>query len=258
MESEEETRRLIAQAQAHPVWEHLMATGLTEGAVALDAGCGPGAITEVMARMVGRSGKVVGLDVSGERLTEARAHCASLPNCGFVHADIRASGLPDDCFDYVWCQFLLEYLPQPERVLSEMVRMTRPGGRLVVSEIDGVGMFNWPMSSVVQEGIPKFLAALGSTGFDIHVGRKMYHHFLRAGLKDVRVRLSPLWVVAGAADARLVEDWSIRLQTLEPVAAPSFGGLDPYREFCRSYLDMLCDAEALKYSILLVTEGRKP
>ena len=45
MESEEEARRLVAQAQAHPVLPHLVATGLSEGQHALDAGCGPGVIT---------------------------------------------------------------------------------------------------------------------------------------------------------------------------------------------------------------------
>jgi ubiquinone/menaquinone biosynthesis C-methylase UbiE len=258
MESEEESRRLVAQAEAHPVLEHLVATGLSEGQVALDAGCGPGVITSVMASRVGPSGKVVGLDVSAERLAEARSFCAPLPQCGFVQADLRSSGLPDACFDYVWCQFVLEYLPRPELALAELVRMTRPGGRVVVSDVDGVGMLNWPMSPVVQEGIPKFLKALGSTGFDIHVGRKMYHLFRQAGLQDVRVRLSPLWVVAGVADSRLVQDWSIRLQTLESVAAPAFGGMDAYRAFSRAYLDLLCDEDALKYSVLLVTEGRKP
>jgi ubiquinone/menaquinone biosynthesis C-methylase UbiE len=258
MESEEEARRLVAQARAHPVSQHLVTTGLSEGHAALDAGCGPGVITAVMAHQVGPSGSVVGLDLNPERLAEARASCEPLPNCRFIQADVRTSGLPDACFDYVWCQFVLEYLPRPETALAELVRMTRPGGRVVVSEVDGVGTFNWPMSPVVQAGIPKFLQALASTGFDIHAGRKMYHLFRHAGLKDVRVHLSPLWVVAGAADSRLMRDWSIRLQTLEPVAAPAFGGLEAYREFSQAYLDLLCDEDALKYSVLLVTEGRKP
>jgi ubiquinone/menaquinone biosynthesis C-methylase UbiE len=258
MESEEEARRLVAQAQAHPVLPHLVATGLSEGQHALDAGCGPGVITSVMAHRVGPSGRVVGLDLSPERLAEARAWCAPLSQCDFVQADIRTSGLPDASFDYVWSQFVLEYLPRPEVAVAELLRVTRPGGRVVVSEIDGVGLFNWPMSPVVQEGIPQFLKALASTGFDIHVGRKLYHLFRHAGLTDVRVHVSPLWVVAGVADARLVQDWSIRLQTLEPLAAPTFGGLDAYRQFSQAYLDLLCDGDALKYSVLLVTEGRKP
>jgi SAM-dependent methyltransferase len=259
MESDAEARRLVAQAQANPVLEHLRTTGLSEGHVALDVGCGPGVITEVMATQVGPKGSVVGLDFNAQRLTEARARCAYLGNCRFLDADLRASGLPDAAFDYVWSQFVFEYLPQPEPALAELLRVTRSGGRVVVSDVDGVGMFNWPCPPLVQEGFPKLVGAMTTaTGFDIHVGRKMYSLFRRAGLVDVRVHLAPLWVVAGKADARLVEDWDIRLRTLEPVAAPFFGGVEAYRAFSRAYMDLLCDPEALKYSVLLVTEGRKP
>jgi SAM-dependent methyltransferase len=258
MESEREAQRLVLQAQANPVVQHLRATGLAEGQVALDAGCGPGVITEVMASLVGTSGSVLGLDLSAERLEDARARCAHLGNCRFLQADVGNTGLADAAFDYVWSQFLFEYLPQPERALTELIRVTRPGGRVVVSDVDGVGMFNWPWPPALQEGFQKLVVALSAGGFDIHVGRKMFHLFRRAGLQDVRVHLAPLWVVAGSADARLVQDWEIRLRTLEAVAAPSFGGTDAYRKFSRAYMELLCDPDALKYSVLLVTEGRKP
>lgn len=258
MESEREAQRLVLQAQANPVVQHLKTTGLAEGHAALDAGCGPGVITEVMASLVGRTGSVVGLDVSAERLTDARARCASLDNCRFVQADVGATGFEDASFDYVWSQFLFEYLPAPERALAELLRVTRSGGRVVVSDVDGVGMFNWPWPPALQEGFQKLVVALSAGGFDIHVGRKMFHLFRRAGLQDVRVHLAPLWVVAGPADARLVQDWEIRLRTLEAVAAPSFGGIDAYREFSKAYMALLSDPDALKYSVLLVTEGRKP
>jgi SAM-dependent methyltransferase len=259
MESEEEARRLVAQAQSNPVSAHLVATGLSAGHHALDAGCGPGVITEAMALQGGPSGSVVGMDLSPERLSEARARCEPLANCRFVRANVCSTGLPDASFDYVWSQFLFEYLPQPQVALAELLRVTRPGGRVVVADVDGVGLFNWPFPPEIEQGFHTLVRAVASaTGFDIHVGRKMFHLFRRAGLQDVRVHLAPLWVVAGAAEARLVEDWAIRLQTLEAVAAPAFGGVTPYRAFSQAYLALLSDADTLKYSVLLVTEGKKP
>lgn len=257
MESDAEARRLAEQAKALPVRQHLLSTGLAEGMAALDAGCGPGLITSLIAELVGPSGQVVGLDLHGPRLEEARALCAHLPQCCFVQGDVRRTGLAEASFDYVWSQYVFEYLPDPERALEELLRVTRPGGRVVVADVDGLGMHNWPFPPELEEGCRTFMAALTRAGLDLHVGRKMFHLYRNAGLRDVRVHLAPVWVVAGAADARLLEDWTLRFTTLEPVVAPAFGGVALYRAFCERYLGLLSDPDALKYAVLLITEGRK-
>lgn len=257
MESEAESRRLAEQARALPVRQHLLSTGLAEGMTALDAGCGPGAITSLMGELVGPQGHVVGLDVHEPRLAEARAVCAHLPRCRFVLGDVRRTGLPDASFDYVWSQYVFEYLPDPERALEELLRVTRPGGHVVVADVDGLGLHNWPFPPELEEGCRIFMAALSAAGFDLHVGRKMFHLYRKAGLRDVRVHLAPVWVVAGAADTRLLQDWTLRFSTLEPVVASAFGGSAAYRAFTDRYLGLLSDPDALKYAVLLLTEGRK-
>ncbi len=257
MESEREAQRLAEQARALPVHGHLLTTGLAPGMKALDAGCGPGVITSVMAEVVGRQGSVLGIELNAQRLAEARAHCAPLPQCSFIQGDVRKLELADNTFDYVWCQFVIEYLSQPMGAVSELIRVTRPGGRVVVSEVDALGLQNWPMSPQLEEGCQKFVAALSAVGLDLHAGRKMFHLFRRAGLEQVRVHLAPLWVVAGAADTRLMNDWKQRFETLAPVVSPAFGGPQGYWAFCEQYLGLLSDPDALKYAVLLITEGQK-
>jgi ubiquinone/menaquinone biosynthesis C-methylase UbiE len=257
MESEEEARRLAEQARALPIHGHLLTTGLATGMKALDAGCGPGIITSVMAEVVGRQGSVLAVDAHPQRLEEARAHCAQLPQCSFRQADVRKLDLPEGTFDYVWSQFVLEYLKEPEAALAELIRVTRPGGRVVISEVDEPGRHIWPCPPDIEEGFRKFNAAVAAAGLDLQVGRKMFYFFRRAGLEQIRVHLAPLWVVAGAADGRLLNDWKQRFATLEPVVAPSFGGVEAYRASCERYLELLSDPDALKYSVLLITEGRK-
>jgi ubiquinone/menaquinone biosynthesis C-methylase UbiE len=257
MESEAEAQRLERQARTLPVRAQLELTGLAPGMAALDAGCGPGVTSEVMADLVGPTGSVVALELSPERLAEARARCERLPQCRFVQADVRDTRLPDASFDYTWCQFVFEYLPRPEVALEELLRVTRPGGRVVVTDMDGIGDLNWPFPADLQEDFQKLVAAVTATGFDMRVGRKLFHMFRRAGLEDVRVHLSPLWLVAGQADERLLEDWALRLRVLEPVAVPAFGGVAAYRAFCERYLGLLGDPDSLKYAVFLMTEGRK-
>lgn len=257
MESEAEARRLAEQARALPVHGHLSSTGLGAGMKALDAGCGPGVITAIMADLVGPHGSVLGLDINQQRLDEARAHCAPLPQCSFVHGDVRKMELASNTFDYAWCQFVIEYLAQPEGALAELIRVTRPGGRVVVADVDALGLQNWPVSPELEEGCRKFVAALSAVGLDLFVGRKMFHLFRKAGLDQVRVQLVPLWVVAGTADDRLISDWRQRFATLEPVVSPAFGGTPGYQVFCEQYLALLSDPDALKYAVLLITEGQK-
>lgn len=258
MESGAEAERLLAQQSALPMTGQLVRTGLTMGMTALDAGCGPGGITRQIAEVVGPSGHVVGIDLSKARIEQARGSNASYPWCAFAEASITDTGLQTASFDYTWSQFVFEYLPNPAAALAELRRVTKPGGRIVVSEIDGVGMQNWPWPAELQDGFARLIRAAERTGFDIQIGRKLYSLYRAAGLVDVRVHVQALYVVAGAADARLISDWKVRFETLRPVAEAEFGSVEAYDAFSRKYLEMLEDPDGLKYSILIVTEGRVP
>jgi hypothetical protein len=65
------------------------------------------------------------------------------------------------------------------------------------------------------------------------------------------------YVVAGEAPPPVLQDWTIRFKALEPIAAKAFGGPEGYRAFTDAYLGLLRDDGALKYSVVLVTAGRK-
>ncbi len=258
MESADETRRLLAQQRANDSRQVMMLTGVKPGDRALDAGCGPGLLTETLTHLVGPSGHVTGFDLSPERLAVARARCAHFPNLRFLQANISDTGLPEGSFDYTWSQFVFQYLGDRKSALEELVRVTRPGGKVVVSEIDGLGLQNWPFSDALHEGTLRIANALATQGFDLYVGRKMHREFIEAGLLEVRVHLLPFYVSAGEADTRLVRDWETRFAALESVAAPAFGGKEAYQSHCQEYMRMLADPMGLKYAILLVTEGTKP
>jgi ubiquinone/menaquinone biosynthesis C-methylase UbiE len=257
MESQDETRRLVAQEQADEALHALLRGHLQAGDKVLDAGCGPGLVTAFMAELVGPTGQVMGTDLSAERLQEATRRSAQLAHVRFLPMDIRRMDLPDASFDYTWSQYVLEYLPDRRPALAELIRVTRPGGRVVVSEIDGFGLNNWPFSDSLRERCLLFVDALARTGFDFYVGRKLFTEFRQAGLVDVRVHAIPQYVHAGAADSRAVQDWQMRFTALEPVAAPAFPSRDAYQAFCQEYLHLLADPDTLKYAVRLVTEGRR-
>lgn len=106
---------------------------LAPGAHCLDVGCGAGRELAWLAQRVGPHGSVVGLDRSRQLLDAAAArHDDSVIR--LVHGDAVALPFPGDHFDGVRADRTLQHLDDPVMALRELVRVTRPGGRVVISE----------------------------------------------------------------------------------------------------------------------------
>jgi len=108
------------------------AIGITEGLKVLDLGCGDGT-TALPAATLGAD--VLGVDIA-KNLVEAgnkRAQQQGLTNCRFQEGDASAlHGLQDHTFDHVVSIFGAMFAPKPSDVAREMVRVTRPGGRITM------------------------------------------------------------------------------------------------------------------------------
>ncbi len=100
----------------------------------LDLGCGPGIVAADLAR---DAGKIVAFDLTPEMLVKARQRCkeAGLSNIEFELG--RAEDLPfeNDRFDAVVTRLTIHHFQDPRVVMSQMVRVIRPGGKLVIAEI---------------------------------------------------------------------------------------------------------------------------
>ena len=257
MESSKEGQRLIQQENANPSSVRLVQAGLSAGQHVADLGCGSGAVIPAILDIVGSSGSVTGVDLSPDRVEEARARLSASPNVTVQLGELYATGLPDRKFDFTWSQFVFEYLRHPEVALREMIRVTRPGGTVAIADIDGIGLAFWPRPQVIEEGIEPFMSALGSTGFDFYIGRKLFTYFRKAGLQDVKVHLSPFYISPGA-DPRLVADYQQRFEVLAPIAIKSFGDEQRYWRFAHAFLALLADPDALKYAVALTVVGQRP
>jgi SAM-dependent methyltransferase len=257
MESVEESRRLLAQEEANPSLPRLVATGLEPGHRAIDVGCGSGAVLGEILDVVGAAGDVVGIDPSADRLAVASRLLRHRPNLRLLEAALPDTGLPDNSFDYVWCQYVCQYLPDASLAVKELTRLARSGAKVVVAEIDAHGLHNWPFTDELAASATKMLRVLERVGFDAFAGRKMFSRFRAGGLSNVKVMLTPFYVVAGAASEWILDDWRVRFRNLAPLAVAEFGSEDAYEQFARDYLALLADPDALKYAVILTTEGTK-
>src|SRR5579862_3335831 len=112
--------------------EVVVGLGITKGLKVLDLGCGDGT-TALPAGVLGAD--VLGVDIASNLVEagNARAQSLGLANCRFEEGDAsNLSQLDDDSFDLVVSIFGAMFAPRPFDVAKEVVRVTRPGGRIVM------------------------------------------------------------------------------------------------------------------------------
>jgi SAM-dependent methyltransferase len=106
----------------------------------LEAGCGPGTALPDLREWVGPSGRIVGLDPTLALVAEARARAAGTPQASYDVGDIRQIARPDESFDAAFCDKILVHVSPVPQAVSELVRVTRRGGRVGTVEWYSQGM----------------------------------------------------------------------------------------------------------------------
>lgn len=112
------------------------ALALVPGERVLSVGTGPGFEPEELADVVGRSGRVYGVDAAGPMVATARRRCRDQPQTTVARADAATLPLADGVFDAATAVQIYEYVPDLEAAFSELFRVLRPGGRAVVFDSD--------------------------------------------------------------------------------------------------------------------------
>jgi ubiquinone/menaquinone biosynthesis C-methylase UbiE len=175
-------------AKALAGWKGAKRDGLTAlrlepDDVVLDAGCGYGADAIEIARHVGPKGAVIGLDLSEAMIAEATGRAQGLDlNVEFRVGDARDLPFPDATFDACRAETLLQHVPQPDLAVGEMVRVVKPGGRIVLLDIDAgtvvIDSDDYPTTR-------KVLDWFASSTVNGWIGRQLLRLLKDAGLEGV-------------------------------------------------------------------------
>lgn len=163
---------------------------LAPGQRALDAGCGTGADALEMARQVGPDGEVLGVDVSEQAVREAesRAEGSGLP-VTFRPGSVSALDLPTGGLDACRAERVLQHVAEPGRAVAELLRVTRPGGRVLVADPDH-GM--WAPDAADPELTTTLLTWWFGHIRNPWMGRRLPGLFHAAGCRDVRTVILPV------------------------------------------------------------------
>lgn len=221
----------------------------------LDVGCGPGMDTIPLAERVGRTGKVVGVDLDEEMLVVADKHAREARVGDRVthrQGDVTALPFAADTFDACRAERMFQSLPSsvdPQHALADIARVTKRGGRVVIADAD------WGSASLdtddvdLERRLARFFAErLRPNGF---AGRQLYRLFRRQGFADITVEIFPLYQTRYAQTH--YGEWLQREAVAEGVITPA--------EAQRWHASLLAtDTEGVFFSSgnMILVAGRKP
>ncbi|GHH88232.1 hypothetical protein GCM10018793_67100 [Streptomyces sulfonofaciens] len=235
----------------------LAALGLADGMKVLEIGSGPGFFTERLSTLV-PNGSITGLEIDPELIKHAEEYLPSRAKSpvSFVQGSVLDTGLPDASFDFAVTRLVLQHIPDQAKALAEILRVLRPGGRLVVVDVDyRAANLVYPVKPAVEAILEKTAMAHALRGGDPYVGRRLFKLLEHAGFEDIDLEAAVLH-----SGVRGIEWCATQFDPdrLQPFVEQ---GLLPEEEWqaVRDAVDaVLADREAFYLNVMLLAGGRKP
>jgi len=204
--SDDEANRLNDQADSladllhyDSIWD--------EGSIILEAGCGIGAQTKIVA-LKNRNSKFVSIDISSESLNQARkiADSNRIDNVEFQKADLFELPFGDEYFDHIFLSFVLEHIPNPIQALGKLKRVLKKNGTITIIEGDHGSTYFHPDSGMAKKAIQCQVELQKQMGGDANIGRKLYPLLTQSGFKEIKV--SPRQVYVDDSNPKWVEGFT--------------------------------------------------
>ncbi len=166
---------------------------LQDGHRVLDVGCGPGTDTIPLAQFVGHNGQVIGIDIDNQMIITANKKAKEAGVADWViHKQADATSIPynSDFFNSCRSERLFQHVNRPEQILSEMVRVTVPGGWIVVADTDHSTMTIDTPDIDIERRLRSFRTDRFKNGY---AGRQLYRLFREQNLADIIVEIFPIF-----------------------------------------------------------------
>lgn len=175
-DAESEIQRLRAQVLMH--WDQeatvLDRFGLRDGIDVLELGSGPGFVTEQLLQLV-PNGSVTAVEIDSTLVKRAEEYLEvkAEGRLRVVHASVMNTGLPENSFDFAYARLLFQHLPDPVGAAREVFRVLKPGGTLVIGDIDDAFTVFEPRLPEVEMVMNKMAQAQAARGGNRFIGRRL-------------------------------------------------------------------------------------
>jgi SAM-dependent methyltransferase len=185
-----ERLRILSRVMQPSTHDVLRRAGVSPGMTCLEVGSGGGDVAFDLAQMVGPSGQVVGIDIDETKLDLARreAEAQGIVNIEFRFADITQHD-PERDFDLVHTRFVLTHLPDPLAAVKRMRHALKPGGIVVVEDIDFRGYFCEPECPALWRYVDLYSKTVARRGGDANIGPRLPGLLTQAGFENVQMNV---------------------------------------------------------------------
>jgi ubiquinone/menaquinone biosynthesis C-methylase UbiE len=268
MESEQEWKRQHNKNDEQDARQQLIDAGIDRlpGDVvrAVDAGSGSGFVSKVMAGMLGQRyahSTLHLLDISAQRLEMAAQFAKAPHNVEVALTQCNLEQIPYDSntADFVFSRFVFEFLQNPQSVFDELVRITKPGGRLTIGDLDYNSMTHYPVEVEMDRQIHEIVEALAKARLvDPYIGRKLYSYFYQKGFKQIDVRVSAHHLFYGGLKSKDEENWTAKLEQIKALKAKGELSLSfDVADFEKRFMKFFASPERFSYTPLVFVTGVK-
>ena len=181
---------------------------LKEGETVLDLGAGAGFDAFLAAAKVGKSGKVIGVDMTTEMINRARGNArrGKYANVEFKLGEIENLPIEDNFVDVIISNCVINLSPDKEKVFKEAFRVLKPGGRLMVSDLVLVK----DLPTEIKGSVEAYVGCIAGA-----VKKEDYLTYIKeAGFKDIKVMSQDSYPVEASVDASAVA--SVKIYAVKP------------------------------------------
>jgi ubiquinone/menaquinone biosynthesis C-methylase UbiE len=254
LSSELERLRRFATLGWEQEAEALTSLGLADGMSVLEIGSGPGFYTELLCGLVPNA-SITGLEIDPELIAHAESRLAGRVS-RFVERSVLDTGLPDDSFDFAVARLVLQHIPDQEQALKEILRVLRPGGRLVVIDVDHrVSNLVHPVKPALEAVLEKTAQLHRLRGGDPQVGRRLWRLLHLAGFTDTELKAT-----VGHSGKRGIEWCATQFDPdrLRPFVESGLLSEDEWHSVRAAVDEILADPDAFYLNVMLFACGEKP
>jgi FkbM family methyltransferase len=174
-----------ARSSEAELWE---TAGIVPGAVIADVGCGPAAMSVCMARVVGPSGRVIGIEPDAAALSTA---AQLISQAGVENVEIREASATDSTLapgsvDVAVMRHVLAHNQRSEQqMVDQLVQLVSPGGSVYLVDVDGTASCILDADPDITDLHEKYVQFHNARGNDLRVGLRLGQLLARAGLRVV-------------------------------------------------------------------------
>jgi len=260
MESSEEETRLEVKTDPEAVKFQALWCGLRPGMKVLDAGCGPGIVTSMLAEITQEA--IVGVDYSPKRVEYARKHYGVAGKIEFVLHDLRDELPFGEEFDLVWARFVLEYNKSSlHHIVRNLTAVLKPGGTICLLDLDNNCLGHYPLSRRLERTLQKIMRLLeDGYDFDPYVGRKLYRLVYEARYEDIRVDMRAHHLIYGDVEEGDLFNWTKKVEMVvdkAPVLIKEDYPDGP-AQFFKEFKEFFLNPRRFTYTPLIMCKGVKP